>query len=130
MAESFLSPLLRHPDAPWALINQRTGQPLATALEAAFDSRTRNRGLLGRDGLAADAAMILAPCNAVHTFFMRFPIDILFVDRRGLVTAVAPDVAPWRLRLSMRAFATIEFPSGTLAQRETRRSDVLALTRL
>ncbi len=84
----FLRPLLaRHPVAQ-ALVNERTGSVVAETLETAFDSGTRRRGLLGRDDLAAGTALVLAPCNAVHTVRMRFPIDVVFVARDGRVTKI------------------------------------------
>ncbi len=52
-------------------------------LEVAVDSATRKKGLLGREGLADGGGLVIAPTNAVHTFFMRFPIDIVFVSRAG-----------------------------------------------
>ena len=65
------------------LVNARTEQPVAVALEVADTRATRRRGLLGRDGLAAGSALMLTPCNAVHTVGMRFAIDIVFVDSRA-----------------------------------------------
>ena len=96
------------------LVNERTGSVLAADLEAALDSRSRRRGLLGRDGLAERHALVLAPCNAVHTCFMRFPIDVLFVARDGRVLKIVERVRAWRVTASLRAFATIELPAGAL----------------
>ncbi len=79
------------------LWNERSGRPLATHLEGAFDSQSRRRGLLGRDGLAEGAALIIAPCQAIHTFRMRFPIDVVFADRQGLVVGVRSNVGARRL---------------------------------
>ena len=110
----FLRPLLaRHPVAQ-ALVNERTGAVVAETLETAFDSGTRRRGLLGRDDLAAGAALVLAPCNAVHTCRMRFPIDVVFVARDGRVTKIVRRLAAWRAAASFLAFATIELRAGTL----------------
>lgn len=81
----FLTPMLERPEARWQLRDERNGAILASRLEAAFDSRSRRRGLLGRAGLEAGAALVVAPCNAIHTFFMRFPIDLLFVTRDGKI---------------------------------------------
>jgi uncharacterized membrane protein (UPF0127 family) len=53
--------------------------------------------------------MIIAPCNGIHTFFMRFTIDVLFVDRQGTVLKVCRGLKPWRIGLSLRAFAALEF---------------------
>ncbi len=111
---SFLSPLTRNPTASYALRNTRTGERLAVSLETAFDSKARNRGLLGRDRLDDGAALILAPCTSVHTWFMRFPIDLLFVTKEGVVKKVCSAVPPWRMALSWRVLAVIELPAGTV----------------
>ena len=97
----FLRPLLRDPQAAWAL-ESGSGSLVARRLEAAFDSASRRRGLLGRDTWT-DAALVIAPCNAVHTFFMRFPIDVLFVDRSGAIVGVRKAVPPWRIAVGWRA---------------------------
>jgi uncharacterized protein len=127
VASSFLSPLLSRPDEPWILTNTRTAQPLARAIETAFDSSRRNKGLLGRQAFAPGSALILAPCSAIHTFFMRFPIDVAFVNREGVVVSVVHALAPWRIRAAFRAFATVELPAGVLASSGTRQSDLLRL---
>jgi uncharacterized membrane protein (UPF0127 family) len=81
--------------------------------------------LLGRDSLAAGSALILAPCSSIHTFFMRFPIDVAFVDREGVILRIAADLRPWRIALALRAFAVIEMPGGTFAAADTRVGDAL-----
>ena len=111
----FLSPLLREPNRPWVLEDTTAGAVLASSVEAAVDSTSRRRGLLGRTGLD-DAALVIAPCNAVHTLFMRFPIDVVFVDRAGRVLRIAASVPAWRMTASWRAFATIELAAGTVAR--------------
>jgi uncharacterized protein len=89
---------------------------LAEYLEPAFDSASRRRGLLGRDHLPAGHAIVIAPSNAIHTIRMRFAIDVLFVDRGGLVIGIRHALRPWRIAFSMRAFAVIELPAGTLTR--------------
>jgi uncharacterized membrane protein (UPF0127 family) len=121
----FLSPLLRSPEAVHAVRNQRTGKTLTTALEAAFDSTSRRRGLLGRDTMPAGSGIVIAPCSGIHTFFMRFPIDIVFASRDGRVVKVCRRVAPWRIALALRAFAVIELPSGSLDECDTHVGDAL-----
>lgn len=123
---SFLQPLLRHPDQRWALIDADSGAQIVSRLSAAVDSASRRKGLLGRSGLD-DEALVIAPCNAVHTFFMRFALDILFVDRDGRVRRTAEHVKPWRVAGSLRAFATIECAAGTLARSRTSRGHRLEL---
>jgi uncharacterized membrane protein (UPF0127 family) len=112
---SFLHPLLRSPERAWTLVDADSGVRLAAQVTAAVDSATRRRGLLGRTEMH-DEALIIAPCNAVHTFFMRMAIDILFVTRDGRVTKAVQAVAPWRITASFGAFATIEMAAGTLAR--------------
>jgi uncharacterized membrane protein (UPF0127 family) len=123
---TFLSPLLREPDLAWVLENTTAGAVLATSVQAAVDSTSRRRGLLGRTGLD-DAALVIAPCNAVHTFFMKFPIDVVFVDRTGRVLRIAASVPAWRMTTSWRAFATIELAAGTAARIGTAAGHTLAL---
>jgi uncharacterized membrane protein (UPF0127 family) len=101
---------------------------VATRLEAAFDRTRRNRGLLGRDRLEAGAALILAPCNAIHTWFMRFPIDVVFVRRDGRIVKTVAELEAWRVAASLRAFAVVELPAGTLAAADTRAGDALRLS--
>ena len=123
---SFLTPLLEG-TAGCVLRNARTGRTVATALELAFDSDSRRRGLLGRDSLADGAALIIAPCSSIHTFFMRFAIDVAFVTREGRIVKACHDLRPWRIAIAPGAFAVIELPSGTLARCNTVWGDTLAI---
>ena len=124
----FLSPLVAGPHRDWRCVNRSTGAVLATALLPAFDRRSRNDGLLGRDGLPFGTALVLAPCQAVHTWFMRFPIDIVFVSRSGRVLKVKPAVGPWRMVMRFGAFAVMEFAAGGASGLEA--GHQLELTRL
>ena len=96
------------------LLNERTRECVAASVEVASTRRTRRRGLLGRDHLAASTALILEPCAAVHTAFMRFSIDVVFVNRGGYAVKIVEDVPPWRIALSTRAHAAIEMAAGSL----------------
>jgi len=109
----FLSPLLGGgPHRDLRCVNRSTGAVLATTLLPAFDRRSRNDGLLGRQGLPPDTALVLAPCQAVHTWFMRFPIDIVFVSKSGYVLKVKRSVGPWRMAARFGAFAVMEFAAA------------------
>ena len=101
---------------------------VASCIEAAFDRTTRNRGLLGRDRLEPGTALILAPCNAIHTWFMRFPIDVAFVRRDGRIVKAVANLRAWRLAASFRAFAVVELPAGVLAATDTGAGDELRLS--
>jgi hypothetical protein len=96
------------------LINARTQSPLAHHVELADTSAERRRGLLGRDTLPAGSAMVITRCSAVHTIGMRFAIDVAFVDSRGRVRKIVEGLVPWRMAMSIRSSAVIEFPAGSL----------------
>jgi uncharacterized membrane protein (UPF0127 family) len=127
VAASFLNQFLKNPTAGWVLRNSRNQHTLATTIEPAFDSPGRRKGLLGRSSLPDGHAIILAPCNSIHTFFMQFPIDVLFVSRDGRVIKICRDVHAWRVRFGLRAFAVAEFPSGVADRTDTRVADILQL---
>ena len=110
----FLGRLLGPGADACSLVNARTGSVLADVIEAAVDSKSRRRGLLGRDGLPDGHALVLAPCNAVHTCLMRFAIDVAFVARDGCVLKTVEPLGAWRVAMGLRAFATIELPEGAL----------------
>ena len=84
------------------IINERTGEVVAHDVEIADTRATRRRGLLGRDRLAPGSALVISPCLAVHTAFMRFAIDVVFLDRDDRVVKVSPEVRPFRTRLRDR----------------------------
>jgi uncharacterized membrane protein (UPF0127 family) len=122
---SFLDPLLRRSSGDCILTNQRTGAVLAHHLIAAFDSSSRRTGLLRHGEMPAGTAMIIAPSNAIHTFFMRFPIDVAFVGRDGRVGKIRDAVPPWRFAAALRAHAVIELPAGALRGTSTVVGDTL-----
>ena len=126
-AHAFLNPLLDSPATPHRIVNTRSGGVLATSVSGAFDSSSRNKGLLGRDGLAPGEALVIAPSQAIHTWFMRFPIDVAFVTKQGEVVALRRGVRPWRLAIALRAFSVIEMPAGTLEASATAVGDQLEI---
>ena len=124
---SFLAPLVGNSGLGCRLVNAATGAVLAMRLEPAFDSESRRRGLLGRDGLDPEAAILIAPCNSVHTFFMRFTIDVVFASKDGRVLKVCRRLKPWRIAASLRAHAAIEFDSSAGATEALKPGDLLAI---
>ena len=77
---------------------------------------TRLRGLLGRSGLGPDEGLLIRPTNSIHMFFMRFPIDAVFLDRDLVVLRVVPALAPWRMAMQRGAKAVLELPAGAAAR--------------
>jgi uncharacterized membrane protein (UPF0127 family) len=106
----------------------RNGRVLANDLIVAFDSKTRKTGLLKHESLGDGSAMLIAPTNAVHTFFMRFPIDIAFIRRDGLIVKIYAALPPWRIAAALRAHAVIEMPAGALERNDTRVGDILSIS--
>ena len=98
--------------ALFELVDATTGGILVPQLEVAVESATRKKGLLGRDGLAPGVGLVIAPTNAVHTFFMRFSIDIVFVSRDGTVVKVSRAVPAWRIAAAWKGYAVVELAAG------------------
>jgi uncharacterized membrane protein (UPF0127 family) len=80
----------------------------------------RMRGLLGRRGLDRDEGVLLRPASSVHTFFMRFPIDVVFLSREGEVLKIVPDLGAWRTASCRGAKAVVELRAGAAAARDLR----------
>ena len=97
-----------------ALLNKTTNQELIANLEVAKTFWSRGKGLLGRSSLAEEQALWIHQCNSIHTCFMKFAIDCVFVDKNLKVKAIYRDVKPWRLVLPIwGASSVIEMASGT-----------------
>jgi uncharacterized membrane protein (UPF0127 family) len=127
VASSFLSALDSAPAGHLVLRNTRTGRVVADRLLPALDSESRRRGLLKHTSLDAGEAMIIAPTNAVHTWFMKFDIDIAFVTRYGRVLKTRDSVPPWRMSGAWGGYAVIEMRGGSFAAADTMAGDVLEL---
>lgn len=98
----------------WARVeNVTTGETLAMRAEVAESFFDRFIGLQGRAGLPAGAGLILAPTSSIHMFFMRFPIDAVFVDSAWRVTKVGRRLRPWTLGpFAPGALYCVELPAG------------------
>ena len=109
------------------LVNARTREAIACDVSLAFTRVARRRGLLGRDGLRQSAALVLSPCWAIHTMFMRFAIDVIFVDREGRAVRTVHNMGPWRIAATPGAQSTIELAAGSLQVLDVRVGDTLCL---
>ena len=89
----------------------------------------RLRGLMGRRELAPGQGLLLRPSGSVHTCFMRFPIDVVFLDRELVVLDVAAAVRPWRARGSRGARAVLELAAGEAERLEICAGDRLTVER-
>jgi uncharacterized protein len=109
--------------------NLTRNQTLVTVGEVADNHWTRMKGLLGRTGLAPGAGLLIVPSNSIHMFFMRFAIDVLYVDRSLKVVGLHHTLKPWRVgQMNLRSHLVIELPAGTLQATGTEVGDQLAAT--
>jgi len=105
--------------------NLTRGTILADRLELADTGPKRNKGLLGRTGLADGGGLWIVPCESVHTFFMKFAIDLVYLDRNHKVRKVRESVPAWRLSACLSAHSILELPSGTIRATQTQAGDSL-----
>ena len=109
------------------VLNSTRGTTLATSLEVADSGPKRNRGLLGRMSLEPGGGLWIVPCESVHTFFMQFPIDLVYIDRNNRIRKVRESVPPWRLSVCLSAHSILELPAGTIRRTQTQRGDTLQI---
>ena len=113
------------------IVNRSRGVDLGDQIEWAGSSGSRKKGLLGRDTLPRGEGLYLVPCQWIHMFGMRFPIDVVFVDRNGKVLTIHHALKPNRIsKLVWRAEGALELPAGTLAEAGTEIGDQLRDSRL
>jgi len=110
------------------IINQSKNCPLAEEAVMAETFFKRCQGLLGKKILPAGQALVLKPCNSVHTFFMRFSIDVAFIDKDNKVVKIIPAIPPFRITpIYFNAHFAIEFPAGTLGAANLKEQDTIEL---
>lgn len=112
---------------PFQVVNLTRDTTLATCLTRADTPKTREKGLLGRDSLASGEGLWIIPCQAIHMFFMRFAIDLVYIDRKKRVRKVRSNVAPWRISVCLSAHSVLELPSGVVRDTGTQRGDLLQI---
>lgn len=103
---------------------------LAHAAEVADTSAKRRTGLLKHESLEPGEGLWIVPCESVHTFFMKFPIDLLYLDRHHKVRKARSAVRPWRLSACLLAHSVLELPAGTVKQSGTQAGDELVIDKL
>jgi len=105
--------------------NVTRGRVLADRAEIADTSAKRRTGLLKHTGLAPGEGLWIAPCEGVHTFGMKFPIDVLFLTKKKKVLKARRNMVRRRISFSLLAHSVLELPTGTLAETETQAGDQL-----
>lgn len=129
-ALSALADALQSSNQPRIVIRNRTrSTELADQAELAHSGAKRSKGLLGRASLEHGEGLWIVPCESVHTFFMQFPIDLIYLDRKLRIKKVRDCVVPWRVSACLSAHSVIELPAGTIRTSRTERGDFLEITK-
>ena len=113
-------PLLR-------VTNKTRGRVLADRADIADTSAKRRTGLLKHTGLAPGEGLWIVPCEGVHTFFMKFTIDVVFLSKKRVVVKTTPHMGKRRIALTFKAHSVLELPAGTLDETGTQPGDQLEL---
>jgi uncharacterized protein len=103
---------------------------LADAADVADTSAKRRTGLLKHERLEPGDGLWIVPCESVHTFFMKFPIDLIYLDKQRKVRKVRHAVGPWRLSACLPAHSVLELPAGTAKRTGTAVGDVLTFEKV
>jgi hypothetical protein len=116
------------PRAQFRVVNLTRQTELARCVDIAGDGASRRKGLLGRETLADGEGLWIVPCEAVHTFGMQFPIDLVYVDRHKRVKKVQNSVPARRLSACFSAHSVIELAAGSVRRTGTKAGDELEFT--
>ena len=109
----------------YAVINIDRGLTIAERVVVAGTSASRRRGLLGVDGLPNSGGIWIAPCEAIHTFGMKMPIDVVFLDRDMRIKKLVAALPPWRIAVSFASCSVLELESGAVDRSQTHVGDKL-----
>ena len=107
--------------------NQTRNTILAVAADLADTSEKRRTGLLKHDRLAPGQGLWIVPCESVHSFFMKFAIDLVYLDRNKKVRKIRHRMVPWRVSACLSAHSILELPAGALAASGTLAGDQLEI---
>jgi uncharacterized membrane protein (UPF0127 family) len=102
---------------PVVTLARADGEVVCERCSVAATARTRLQGLLGRSGLDTGEGLLLRPASSIHTFFMRFPIDVVFLDRELEVRKVVSELGPWRFAGARGAKSALELRAGEAERR-------------
>ncbi len=105
--------------------NVTRGTLLGDSIDTADTSATRKTGLLKTSVLEAGQGLWIVPCEGIHTFFMKFAIDVVYIDRERRVRKVVHNLVPWRLSMCLPAHSVLELPVGAIEGTGTRKGDQL-----
>lgn len=110
--------------------NKTRNTVLGDAIDVANTSASRRTGLLKHERLEAGTGLWITPCESVHTFFMKFPIDLVYLDKNKKVKKVRDTMVAWRMSACLSAHSIIELPAGVVKKTGTMAGDELEFEEL
>lgn len=111
----------------FTLINKNTKGAISREAKIAGTFSQRLLGLMFRKGMKREEALVFYRAASIHTFFMRFPIDLVYLDKQNKVVKIYDALKPWKLAFCVKAFAVIELPAHKASQKSLKIGDVLEL---
>jgi uncharacterized protein len=123
--EHFIPRRSARPDIRLKISNLTRETELAQCVDVADRSAKRRKGLLGREILSGGEGLWIVPCEAVHTFGMQFPIDLLYLDRYKRVIKIRSNMLPGRISACLSAHSVLELASGSVRMTHTKPGDRL-----
>jgi len=115
----------QQPEGRLRLLNLTRNTVLASSLRVAETASARSKGLLGLKCLPPGEGLWIIPCESIHTFWMQFSIDLVYLDRKKRIRKLVSDIPPWRLSACLMAHSVIELPAGTIQRSLTLPGDAL-----
>ena len=107
--------------------NEGKGTTVANDLRIATSIWSRFWGLMGRRQLPEGQGLLIDPCSSIHMFFMRFPLDVIFLDKEGKVVKIVEDIKPWRMAMGGGGKMALELNSGAASQAQVEVGDKLVI---
>lgn len=108
------------------LINKNNGKILADRIELADNFFSRTKGLLGKSELCRGEGLHIIPCSSIHSFFMKFAFDAVFINKKNEVVYLIKNMPAWKIsKVCFLAHSVVELPSGVIKESETNIGDVL-----
>ena len=116
-------------DVRFQMTNLTRHTQIAGRVEVADSGAKRSKGLLGRAGLTPGEAIWIVPCESVHTFGMKFAIDLVYLDRKLRIRKIRRNVRPWRISGCFTAHSVVELASGSIRTMDAQVGDFVEFSR-
>ena len=107
--------------------NITRGTVIGDSIDKADTSAKRRTGLLKHTGLNEGEGLWIVPCESIHMFFMKFALDVIYIDRKLRVKKVVPNLKPWGMSICLLAHSVLELPVGTIDRTGTAKGDELEI---